>query len=341
MAQDKQTSAAGTAPAKASAASRIDDIITWVKNNPLEALLLAGVSAVLIFFFWIRESYGAEADQSTIEWMWKACGDPRFDYFHGRLIPAAIIGLLIYHWPKIVKAEKSSELWGLAIAVGGIVFFLIAERVLQARVAAGAMPLIIFGLVVYLWGKEVGRYVFFPCCLIYFAIPLPGLMQATNGLQVFSTKVAAAVGKLCQIDLVSAGSQIASANNAWQFEVNEGCSGIRSLVALTLIAAIYGHLTQDRTWKKIVLIAAALPLAIIANAARISTIVLIAEYVDETFAGKTYHNWSGFIFFLIIGLAGILLIGKLINGGFKRGRRAKVRTTIVHKKVPNQEPNSP
>ena len=339
MAQDNQTPAAAAVPADADQPSRIAAILSWAKDNKLEALLLLGVSGVLIFFFLIRESYGVDRDQSTIEWMWKACGDPRFDYFHGRLIPLAVIGLLIYHWPKIVAAEKGSELWGLAIAVGGILFYLIAERVLQARVAAGAMPLIIFGLVVYIWGKEVGRYVFFPCCLIYFAIPLPGLMQATNGLQVFSTKVAAVVGKACQIDLVSAGSQIASANNAWQFEVNEGCSGIRSLVALTLIAAIYGHLTQDRTWKKIVLIASALPLAIIANAVRISTIVLIAEYVDETFAGKTYHNWSGFVFFLVIGLAGILLISKLINGGFKKGNRVKVRTTVVRRDVPNQEAN--
>ncbi len=340
MAQDKQTSAPEKpAPARAKSPSRIDEMIEWAKKNPLEVLLLGGVSAILIFFFLIRESYGAERDQSTIEWMWKACGDPRFDYFHGRFIPAVVIGLLIYHWPKIVKAEKSTEFWGLAITIGGIVFYLVAERVLQARVAAGAMPLIVFGLVVYLWGRQVGRYIFFPCCLVYFAIPLPGLIQATNGLQVFSTKVAAAVGKLCQIDLVSAGSQIASANNSWQFEVNEGCSGIRSLVALTLIAAIYGHLSQNRTWKKLLLIAAALPLAIIANAARISTIVLIAEYVDEDFAGKTYHNWSGFIFFLTIGLAGILLVGKLINGGFKRGGRSKVRTTIVQKNVPSQEPN--
>lgn len=309
-------------------------LLAWIRNNPIETALFAGILGVLLYFYGIKPYYGNVRELSPIQWMWNVCGKPDFDYMHGRLIPLIIAGLVWYRWPQLKAAEKGSERWGLVIAIIGILFFIVAARVVQARIAAGSLPIVAFGLIAYIWGRHVARYLFFPCCLIYFAIPMPGLMQATNNLQIFSTETAAFVGGLFGIELHSAGSQIHSVPaDRWQFEVDTGCSGIRSLVALTLIAAIYGHLTQDRLWKKIVLIVAALPLAVLANAGRVTTIVLIAEFINAKFASSTWHNWSGFIFFLAFGLSGLLLLSMLINGGFTKRKRKSVRTRVVEKRA--------
>ena len=305
----------------ASVAGKKPSVLEWIKGHPVETALFVAIGAVLLYFYGVKQFYGNRRELSPIMWMWQVCGKPEFDYKHGHLIPLIMGGLVWYRWPQLKAAEKRSEWWGLAIAIVGILFFIIAARVVQARVAAGSLPIVLFGLIAYIWGRNVAKYLFFPCCLIYFAIPMPGLMQATNFLQVFSTQVAAMVGGVFGVELQYAGAKIGSATGKWDFEVNEGCSGIRSLVALTLIAAIYGHLTQDRLWKKIVLLCAALPLAILANAGRVSTIVLIAEFVNAKFAGSTYHNWSGFVFFLLFGLSGLLLLSMLINGGFKKSWR--------------------
>ena len=308
-------------------------LIDWIRKNPIETALLAGIAGVMLYFYGFKPYYGNYREQSPIQWMWAVCGKPDFDYKHGRLVPLIIAALVWYRWPKLKAAEKRSEPWGLVIAIIGILFFIIAARVVQARIAAGSLPIVAFGLIAYIWGRHVARYLFFPCCLIYFAIPMPGLVQATNNLQIFSTQAAAAVGGLFGIDLHAAGTQIQSVPaGKWEFEVNEGCSGIRSLVALTLIAAIYGHLTQDRLWKKVVLLCSALPLAVLANAGRVATIVLIAEFIDPKFAGSTYHNWSGFVFFLVIGLSGLLLLSLLLNGGLKKLFRPKVRTRVVERR---------
>lgn len=307
-------------------------LLAWIKHNPFETLLFAGILGVLAYFYGIKPYYGNVRELSPIQWMWNVCGKPDFDYMHGRLIPLIIAGLVWYRWPQLKAAEKGSERWGLVIAIVGILFFIIAARVVQARIAAGSLPIVAFGLIAYIWGRNVARYLFFPCCLIYFAIPMPGLMQATNNLQIFSTQTAAVVGGLFGIELHAAGSQIHSVPaDRWQFEVDTGCSGIRSLVALTLIAAIYGHLTQDRLWKKVFLLVAALPLAVLANAGRVTTIVLIAEFINAKFASSTWHNWSGFVFFLAFGLTGLLLLSVLINGGFKKRARKRVRTRVVEK----------
>ena len=322
---------APNSPAPSSKAKRFS-LLAWIKDNPVETLLFAGILAVLAYFYGIKPYYGNVRELSPIQWMWNVCGKPDFDYMHGRLIPLIIAGLVWYRWPQLKAAEKGSERWGLVVAIIGILFFVIAARVVQARISAGSLPIVAFGLIAYIWGRDVASYLFFPCCLIYFAIPMPGLMQATNGLQIFSTQTAAFVGGLFGIELHSAGSQIHSVPaDRWQFEVDTGCSGIRSLVALTLIAAIYGHLTQDKLWKKVVLLAAALPLAVMANAGRVTTIVLIAEFINAKFASSTWHNWSGFVFFLAFGLTGLLLVSLLINGGFKKRGRKTVRTRVIEK----------
>ena len=87
------------------------------------------------------------------------------------------------------------------------------------------------------------------------------------------------------------------------------------------------------------LLIASVPLAIIANAIRVSTIVLIAEYYNAEFASKTYHNFSGFIFFPL-GLVGLLLVSFLINGGWKK-RRATTSTRIVSANSPAPENANP
>ena len=142
------------------------------------------------------------------------------------------------------------------------------------------------------------------------------------------TAIAYHVSSLCGADIIAAGTNIQSVDGKWNaLEIAEGCSGVRSLIALTFIATVYGYLTQDRLWKQVVLISVSIPLAILANSIRVTTIVLIAEYWNAEFAAKTYHNFSGFIFFPL-GLSGLLLCGFLINGGWKRERQTTTSRMI-------------
>ncbi len=310
------------------------DPLSWIKKNPVEALLLAGIVGTFLYFYAWIQLYGNFREQSVFKWIWAVCGKKEYDYSHGRFIPFVMAFLIWRSRHKIAQAPRRSDWWGLAIMVLGILFYIAAARTIQARIAAGSIPFIIYGLIAFIWGRHVARHFIFPLFLIYFAIPLPGLTQATNGLQLIATKTAYHLSSLLGADVVISGNYIKSATGAWGggadegFHIAEGCSGIRSLVALTLIAAVYGHLTQDALWKKIVLFAVSVPIAIVANSLRVTTIVLIAEYGSAEFAKATYHNWSGFLFFPL-GLAGLILVGLLINHGFKAFKRAEVRVVEV------------
>ncbi len=302
--------------------------LLWLRENPIATALLLTITGTLVYFYGAIELFGNYRKQTVIYWIWAICGKTEYDYGHGRFVPLAMAFLIFRARKKILSAPRSSEWWGLAILILGIFFYIVAYRTIQARVAAGSIPFVLYGLIAFIWGRHVARHFIFPLILVYFAIPLPGLTLATNGLQVIATQIAYHVSSLCGADIIAAGTNIQSAAGKWDaLAIAEGCSVVRSLIALTFIAAVYGNLTQDKVWKHIVLIGVSVPLAILANSIRVTTIILIAEYGDAEFAAKTYHNFSGFIFFPM-GLAGLLLCGFLINGGWKRERQ-KTTTRII------------
>jgi exosortase len=195
-------------------------------------------------------------------------------------------------------------------------------------VALFSLPFLLFGSAWYLWGWTAARKLAFPFALIFFTIPVPGLTQATNSLQLLASKVAYTLSTALGADIVQAGNNLKSASDAWGFNVSEGCSGIRSLMALTLVSAVYAYLTQKTLWKGLVLFAASVPISIIANALRVTTIILIAEYGNADIAGGIYHDWSGFIFFPL-GLAGLILIDKILNPSSIVVRRQKAGAAPV------------
>ncbi len=311
----------------------------WCRKNPLEFLFLISIIGTFVYFYWITPIFGNFREQSVIEWMWAICGKKEYDYGHGRFVPFVILFLIFRSRKKILSSDLSSQWWGLAFLLLGILFYIVSVRTIQARIAAGSIPFIIYGFIVFVWGQKTAKHFIFPLALLYFAIPLPGLIQATNGLQIIATKIAYHISTIFGADVVAGGTEIQSANGSWDaLKIAEGCSGVRSLIALVFIASIYGHLTQNRVWKLGVLIISSVPMAILANSLRVTTIVLIAEFWDAEFASQTYHNFSGFIFFPL-GLLGLMLVGFLINAGWKK-KNVTVTTHVVNKEGSKNNTNS-
>jgi exosortase len=56
--------------------------------------------------------------------------------------------------------------------------------------------------------------------------------------------------------------------------VAEACSGITSIVTLMPVATFLGHFTQTRLWPRLALVAAVVPLAMLANLLRVVFTVL-------------------------------------------------------------------
>lgn len=290
-------------------------LLKWCRQNPLQAFLLLTVFATCAYFLGIAKFF-VHAHLSALGWGWEAW-NPEGNQEHGKLVPLICLYLFWHHREAIAKAPKSGCSYGLAFVLAGVLWFVLSVRCLQPRMALSSIPLLLYGSVLFLWGKQVARILLFPCLFLLFMVPVAAVEQATFRLQFAVTGTVDFLAHLFGIDVQAVGTTLTARDGSFNFEIAEGCSGIRSITALTMLTAVYVHLTQNTLWKKVVIFCSSALFAIIGNAGRIFTIILMAKFYDTEVAAGIYHDYSGFIFFPValgamVGLAKLLSMPKLV-----------------------------
>jgi len=278
------------------------------------------IGSVLLYFLGLYTMYPTARGDTLAKWSYFAWNTEN-DFIHGRFIPIAFIAFVVIAWKHMKKEPQSSSIFGLLICGFGILLYLGSIRAIQPRIALIGLPFIITGGVAYAFGWRVTKHMLFPAFFWYFAIPLPGIQQATNFLQVFVTDSCYLVGRTVGIDLVNTGDEIRHATKDWDVEIAAGCSGIKSLMSLVMISAIYSYYTQRIFWKRLVLFLCAFPLAVMGNFFRVFTIILLCDFGYEDAATGVYHDYAGLLIFFPIALFGLFVVDTLILNRKKRKLR--------------------
>jgi exosortase/archaeosortase family protein len=81
---------------------------------------------------------------------------------------------------------------------------------------------------------------------------------------------------------------------------------------MIMITAIYVHIFEPKIWKKLTNLAFSIIFAVVGNAGRLFTIIVVAKMGFPKFAGGLYHDWSDWVFFPI-ALIAMLAFAKLLN----------------------------
>lgn len=97
------------------------------------------------------------------------------------------------------------------------------------------------------------------------------------------------------------------------------CSGIRSTLVLFMTSLVAGHLFLRSPWKRAILVAAVIPLALIRNAFRIFTIGELCVHVGPHMIDSFIHHRGGPIFFALSLIPFSALVFYLV----KSDRRAR------------------
>jgi exosortase len=283
----------------------------WVREQPAQAALLAGCVATFAYFYLFHRVWVLGA-QTTAEWAQKAWMFAGGEQMHGYFPLPVSLFLVWYHRARIAAAPKSGSWWGLLPVAFAVLLFVVGARCLQPRMALLALPFLFYGSTLFLWGPRVARIVLFPCAFLLFMIPVAALQQATFHLQFVITGSIELLSRLVGISIASVGTTLTARDGSFNFEIAEGCSGVRSLAAMSMLTAVFVHLTQDAFWKKAVIFAASLLFAIVGNIGRLFTVILFAKFISPEIAGGLYHDYSGFLFFPI-ALAAMTGFARLVN----------------------------
>jgi exosortase len=82
-------------------------------------------------------------------------------------------------------------------------------------------------------------------------------------------------------------------------EVARECSGIRSSMALLILALLIAHFRLKSSWNQILFVVCGLLMMIVKNGIRIATLTLLAMYVDPNFLFGRLHHQGGVVFFVL------------------------------------------
>ncbi|HWB03513.1 MAG TPA: exosortase/archaeosortase family protein [Verrucomicrobiales bacterium] len=291
-------------------------------------ILCASLAVTLTVFYAFVPKFSVGNVNPTVTWLIESWNMENKNYEHGWIV-VLVMGWFIYRaWAPMKKEPVAGSLTGLWWVALGIFLWVGGFRAIQARAAVLSLPCFILGGVHFACGWKMARHLVFPLSLVAFMIPMPGIEQATNGLAIFATKMAHKFGLLIGIETIQSGTKLlAPPGQSWgEWQVDDGCSGLRSLVALMLISYAYGMVIHRKWWERIVVFAAAIPIAIVANGFRITSILVVAQ-ISQKFAGATWHNYSGFFSFGA-ALALLMLLSFVMRQGV-RALKPKLKVTRV------------
>lgn len=294
--------------------------------NILTCCSFAVSCLILIYFYFSVPMFGGK----TVWRIWTEVQEV-FDDQIPYLLPGLTCFLLWMTRKQILNAPRQMNYKGALVAVFGVLCFVVSYRTMQPKLGIGSFPFVVVGTLLFYFGWQFAKWFIVPAAIQWAtSVPLAGI---SSGLQIISTNLANSLVGLFGVETYAQGTNIYSANGNWDaFHIAGGCGGMNSLVALLLISGTWTYLSHMKPWKKLTLFFSAVPLAIIGNAFRLTSIFLAADYVDPKFAATTWHDWSGILIFFPFSLLMLFVIQSLLVGeslGFLK-KKTIVRSSGTH-----------
>ena len=168
------------------------------------------------------------------------------------------------------------------------------------------------------------RMLMVPLTLLLLSIPIPQIVfnKIAFPLQMFASRCAVAAMSVFEIPVLRQGNIIElmplGSSEPKKLAVVEACSGIRSLMTLVTLAVVYayftrpkqdpderdkmkftGHLKSFALWRSLIVVIAAVPIAILTNALRVSGTGVLAHYYGTRIADGFFHTFSGWVIYIV------------------------------------------
>lgn len=233
------------------------------------------------------------------------------DYSYGFLIPVISAYLL---WEK--RRELSTIDYRMYWPVFPLLLSAVAVSVYgilgsSGNVSMMAVPLLVLLFAAFCFGIRATRHLLLPLGFLFFMVPVPAFIERSLG--VYLKSVSSRLGG-CFIDL--AGIPVHVSGNiidlgVTQLQVVDACSGLRYLLPLVALGVIYAYFFERAYWKRVVCVAATIPIALLINVLRIGITGVLTEKFGPSMAEGFFHDFSGWVMFLVAFVL-LVALGRLL-----------------------------
>jgi exosortase len=263
------------------------------------------VAGVLALVYW-----------STLQDMARQWWDDA-NYSHGFLVPIFSAFLVWQERRQMRQLSPRGSTVGFPVLLAGIVMLLLGDVGAENFLIRSSLIVVLAGLVLFHLGPQVFRAIRFPLAYLLFMVPVPAIIfyAVTFPLQRLAATQAAWVLDLLGVPVLLDGNVIHLSQIT--LGVTEACSGIRSLISLLAGAVAWAHLMVPGRWRAVVFVASAVPITIIANAARVVATGLIGQWFGVEYASGFFHEMAGLVVYLF-AFACLMAVHLLIRLGRSR-----------------------
>jgi exosortase len=262
------------------------------------------VAAALLWAYW--------PSLLALERVWST--DPR--YSHGYLVPLFSLYLAWSRRAQLAEAGGRPSLGGLVLIGIGLLLHLGGAATNHEWVESASLLPTLAGLCVLTWGWPALRLVWPSIGFLLFMIPLPYRVEMGLGvpLQRLATHASTVVLQTIGLPALESGNTISLSHT--RIGIVEACNGL-SMLTFFFAISVGLVLVVHRPWiERALIIAGAIPIALIANIARITTTSLLVDSVGHGIAGVDFHDLAGYLmmpFALVLVSIENALLGRLFT----------------------------
>jgi len=216
---------------------------------------------------------------------------------HGLLLGPVAVYLI---WKSGVDPEaKGQPRLGLAVLLLAVFIRYLSSLAAELFTMRCSMMLAIAALVIYAYGiRQILRW-WLPVTLLALSIPLPSVVLSSLALplQLKATQMGAALLEWRHVPLRLSGNVLQLPGQT--LFVTEACSGLRSLTALLSLGVLTAGIWLRSPWLRVLLIACAVPVAVLLNGVRVFLTGFLVHFVDPRLGDGFMHMTEGWVIFVV------------------------------------------
>lgn len=256
------------------------------KPNPAGLLTIVGLTALLGVLVW---AYLPILRVMVDRWSF----DPR--YTHGYLVPAFAVVLLWLRRGQLAVGELSPSWWGVLILAGAALIRLAAAYVYNDWLDAASMIISLAGVVTLAGGWPALRWAWPAIAFLFFMVPLPFRLELALGwpLQRIATIISAYVLQTLGFAALGEGNIIQMTDST--IGVVEACSGLSMMILFFAISTGFVMLIDRPLVDKLIIVASAIPIALVVNILRIVVTGMLNETFGEKIGNLVFHDLAGWL----------------------------------------------
>jgi exosortase len=245
--------------------------------------ILAGILAASLLWAYWPTLYDLERTWSR---------DPR--YSHGYLVP--VFALYVLWLRRAYRSGRVGSRWiGVALFLAGGVFYFVGAYSYFSWLDSTSFLVSLGGLCALLGGRAGLQWAWPSIAFLTFMVPLPYRVETALGssLQRLATVVSTYALQVLGIPAFNSGNTIII--NDYTLGIIDACNGLGASYMVLACAVGAALLIHRPLVDKIILIASAIPIALVANATRVTLTGVLHEIMGKRAADHVEHDLAGWL----------------------------------------------